>query len=506
LAIKAKAARGVLWSLVEYGGGEGISFLVFLVLARLVAPESFGVVALAGVFIMLVQVFLWQGFPDAIVQRQELRPEHIDTAFWTNMAIALAFLGITQASAGPLARLFDQPLLEGVLRWLSLVFLTTSLISTHQAVFKREFRFKAFAIRSLAGIGTGGVVGVAMAASGYGVWSLVGQQLGNGVASVVAIWLTSDWRPHMRFCRRALTEMAGFSAHVIGSNLVGFCYKRLDVFLLGLFLEAKHLGYYYLVQRLIITIGLVTLSTVQSIVMPVLSRKQDDPEKFREIFVFTVGVVQSLWLPSVVGLGLVAPFVIPAVFGPQWQPATPLLQVMCLVGFTHALTFFSGPALWAKGRADAHFRLSLVQILLTIAVFLPAAASGRLMLVAVAFFAVSVVIVPFHLHMLRRVAGIPAGDLLRAVLPACVAGAVMVVVVEALVPVLPPGWRASWNAVALAGVGAVVYLGCLAVLAPHLLRQVSDLVREALSRREAAPPPAPGGLGGTASSAAVPPA
>src|ERR687886_1237101 len=109
--MKVKAARGVLWSLVEYGGGEGISFVVFLVLARLVAPESFGVVALAGVFIMLVQVFLWQGFPDAIVQRQELRPEHVDTAFWTNIGIPLAFLAAPQATAGLLARLFDQPLL-----------------------------------------------------------------------------------------------------------------------------------------------------------------------------------------------------------------------------------------------------------------------------------------------------------------------------------------------------------------------------------------------------------
>src|SRR4051794_31231265 len=126
MALKVKAARGVLWSFLEFGGGEGISFAVFLVLARLVTPEDFGVVSLAGVFVSLVvQVFLNQGFFDAVIQREHLTDEHCSTAFWANMAIAAAFLVATLIGADLLAQLFDQPRLAPVLRWLSLVSLST---------------------------------------------------------------------------------------------------------------------------------------------------------------------------------------------------------------------------------------------------------------------------------------------------------------------------------------------------------------------------------------------
>jgi PST family polysaccharide transporter len=498
MALKIKAARGVLWSLLEYGGGEGISFVVFLVLARLLVPESFGIVALAGVFVAFVQVFLVQGFMDAVIQRKDLEPEHLDTAFWTNQAIAGGFLVLTQLAAGPAAAAFGQPLLEDVLRWLSLVFLSTSLISIHQAVFKRELRFAAFAARAIVGITAGGVVGIAMAMMGYGVWSLVGQQLTNGAASVIVLWSTSQWRPRLRFSWKAFDDMARFSAHVIGSNLVGFLHRKLDVFLIGFFLDPKQLGYYYLVQRLVMATGLVTLSTVQSIVMPVLSRLQAEPARFRQVYGSTVQVVQAIYLPAVVGLGAVGSILIPFIFGAQWRPAVPLLEIMCLVGFTQALSFFSGPALWAAGHAEAFLKLSIVQVAVTAALFLPATQFG-IAGVAAAYTAVTAGIIPFHLWVMRRHTGVDPLDLLKRCLPSAAAGLAMIFTVELAEQRLMAEWPPLVGTLSLAVLGAGVYLLALTAVSPGLVREVLALLLAAIAHREATAPRERAATGGAAS-------
>jgi PST family polysaccharide transporter len=498
MALRIKAARGVLWSLLEYGGGEGISLLVFLALARLLAPESFGIIALAGVFVAFVQVFLVQGFMDAVIQREALDDDHLDTAFWSNQAIAGGFFVLAQLAAGPAAAAFGKPLLADVLRWLSLVFISTALISIHQAVLKRELRFAAFAMRAIVGITTGGVVGIVMALAGCGVWSLVGQQLANGAVSVVVLWSSSTWRPRLRFSAAAFDDMARFSAHVIGSNLVGFLYKKLDVFVVGFFLDPKQLGYYYLVQRLLVTTGLVTLSTVQSIVMPVLSRLQSEPARFRQVYGATVEIVHAVFLPAVVGLGAVGSVVIPSVFGEPWRPAVPVFEIMCLVGFTQALTFFSGPALCAVGRPAAYLRLSLLQVALTAAVFLPATRLG-LHGVAAAYAAVSALVIPFHLYVLRRHAGIDPADLLWRCVPSALGGIALVVAVEAAELRLVDDWPPLLQSAALVVIGAAAYVLTLTVAAPGFVREVLALLIAALGRRGATPPPGRAAAGGRAS-------
>jgi O-antigen/teichoic acid export membrane protein len=487
MALRDKAARGVLWSFLEYGGGEGISFVVFLVLARLVAPEDFGIVSLAGVFVAFVQVFLVQGFADAVIQRRELTQDHVSTAFWANMAIAGAFFVATLAGADLIAAAFGQPRLAPVLRCLALVFVSTGLISIHQAVFKRELHFASFAIRALVGITAGGVAGTLMALAGYGVWALVGQQLVNGLASVVVIWATSDWRPRPRFSPACFRDMAGFSVNVIGSNLVGFAYKKLDVLLIGAFFDAAQLGYYYLVQRILITMGLVTLSTVQSIVMPVLSRLQDEKERFREVFATTIQLVHAVWLPMALGMGLVAAPLIPLLFGTKWQSSVPLMEIMSLTAFSAVFSFFSGPVLYAAGRPASHLKLSLAQVALTVAVFLPMTRFG-IAGIAIFYALIFALVAPLHLWVLRRDAGIEPWSVVRRCAAPTLAGLAMAAAVLALKAEMHGALSPVVLLGALITLGALVYGGVLFLAAPDLVRRVVALIESAVGRRKLAAP------------------
>jgi PST family polysaccharide transporter len=292
--------------------------------------------------------------------------------------------------------------------------------------------------------------------------------------------------------------MARFAANVIGSNLVGFLYRKLDVFLVGFFLDPRQLGYYYLVQRLVMTTGLVTLSTVQSIVMPVLSRLQAEPARFRQVYGSAVQTVQAIYLPAVVGLGAVGSTLIPFVFGAQWQPAVPLLEIMCLVGFTQALSFFSGPALWAAGHPEAFLRLSVIQVAVTALLFLPATQFG-ITGVAAAYTAVSAVIIPFHLWFVRRHAGVDPVDLLKRCLPSAAAGLAMIFAVEFAEQSIVPDWSPLVASVSLAALGAGVYLLALTAASPGFVKEVLALLFAALGRRESTAPREQAAAGGTAS-------
>ena len=186
--LKQKAAKGILWSIIQKWGRAAIWFVTFVALSRLLAPEAFGLVALASTFMAFIEIFLDQGFSAAIIQRADLEKEHLDTAFWISILIGI-LMTIGTISLSPLvAAFFKEPHLAPILKWLSVSFIFRALSSTQMAILQRKLAFKSLAARSLVATLFGGIVGVSMAFTGFGVWSLVGQNLAMGMAGVVVLW------------------------------------------------------------------------------------------------------------------------------------------------------------------------------------------------------------------------------------------------------------------------------------------------------------------------------
>jgi PST family polysaccharide transporter len=260
--------------------------------------------------------------------------------------------------------------------------------------------------------------------------------------------------------------------------------------LIGYFLDTHQLGYYYLVQRLLIMMGLVTQSTIQSIVMPVLSRVQNDLPRFREIFGQTVQFLNALWLPLALGTGLVASVMLPLVFGAKWQPSVPLLEIWSLVGFTDAYTLYSAPALAAAGRPRAFLTASIIQVAIAIALLVPATRYGLQGIVA-ADVLVAAAIIPVHLIVLRRETGISAVTLFKRGLPAMLAALAMATAILILKGVMVVALPPAAALVALVCVGATVYLLALAALAPSFTKQILNLLATTLERSSANPDAAP---------------
>jgi len=344
---RLRAAIG--WSYVLTGGRIGSSILVTFLLARLLGPSEFGLVAMATVFITVAQTLIQQGLVSAIVQRDRLTPEHLDGAF---VVLVLAGLGIglLTAAASPLwAWVNRAPELTVVCVALSPLVLLQGLSIVPEAVLRRELRFRAVAIRTLLASLLSGAVGVVLALFGAGIWALVAQQLVNAAVGLVVLWAVCPWRPSRRPRLSGSRDLLVFSAHSANAGLGLMLSSKADVIFTGLFFGPVATGIYRLAARLPDMLVDVTVRSLQQVALPSLSRLQHD----RAALARHLNQLQHLGaLAGLPVLGVLAATAHPLVtlLGPQWAGTETPLRLLCLFGAVNVYGVLLGPALQAMGQ------------------------------------------------------------------------------------------------------------------------------------------------------------
>jgi O-antigen/teichoic acid export membrane protein len=487
---RERSARAAFWALVDLAGGQGSSFFVFLVLARVIGPAQYGVFALAWSLLGLITIIQYYGFADAIVQRAEVDESFLDTVFWCDLALALVLIVVAQATALPVARLFGAPLLEPVIRALSLICLLQALVTVPTALCRRALQLQVFAARTLLSYAVGGIVGIAMALRGYGVWALVASQLAQYVVILLVMAWRFPWRPGLRVCGTALRELVSFAGHFMIGNGIKLSADRVSPLVVGLYADAESVGCYALALRILLTAIVLTNSPIERVTLPVLSRFARDLPSFRETYRKMVLVVNSLWMPVATGLGATAAVLLPPLFGARWAAAGPVLQAMCFTAPTLGLWYLSGQALAALGKPERFTRLALAYAVLVCASF---AISARFGIVAAGWTwaGLSVLMVPLHLRAIQRASGLPIRLILSDWSRVTASAGVMLVVVIGVRDQLQEGIASAGIALA-AGVASYLLLLELVLLPGHLGRMLALVRNKArpagvvVARKEAA--------------------
>ncbi|WP_422773451.1 lipopolysaccharide biosynthesis protein [Plantactinospora sp. WMMC1484] len=337
------------WSYLLTAGRIGSSILVTFLLARLLGPTEFGLVAMATVFITVAQTLIQQGLVSAIVQRDRLTREHLDGAFVVLVLAGLVIGGLT-AAASPLWALANRaPELTAICVALSPLVLLQGLSIVPEAVLRRELRFRAVAIRTLLASLLSGVVGVVLALVGAGLWALVAQQLVNAVVGLVVLWVVCPWRPSRRPRLAGIRELLVFSAHSANAGLALMLSSKADVIFTGLFFGPVATGIYRLAARLPDMLVDVTVRSLQQVALPSLSRLQRD----RTALAAQLNQLQHLGaLAGLPVLGVLAAAAHPLVtlLGPQWAGTEVPLRLLCLFGAVNVYGVLLGPALQAIGQ------------------------------------------------------------------------------------------------------------------------------------------------------------
>lgn len=405
MTLKQKTVEGLIWSGIGKWGEKLSSFLVFLVLVRLLRPEDFGLAALAATFIYLFQIFTEQGFSAAVIQRKNLEPGHLDTAFWTNMAFGFLMTCIVIAAAGPIASTLDQPDLRAILIALSPLCLFKGAYGTHQALLRKHLRFKALTLRSLLAQVSSGAIGITMAFSGFGVWSLVAQQFTFNLVTLIVLWMSSTWRPGVLISRRHFLELFPFSIHVFGTQLLLFLNTRSLPFLIGFFMGTTPLGYFVVAHKIIMTFTELFSAVIAQVSFPVFAKMQKDKDRLERAFYTATKHVSLLCFPIFIGLALLSNELIVLAFGEHWLPSAPLLTALAFSGIILSVSPFNANMLLAIGKSSLHMLITLGASISMITVFFLTHPFGILVL-TVGYVAVRYIIFPIPIIALNRLIGL----------------------------------------------------------------------------------------------------
>jgi O-antigen/teichoic acid export membrane protein len=347
------------WAFISAWGQRGIASLVTLVLAAIVGPHSYGVVAMATIYIVFLQLCLDQGISTALIQREVLEEGDLDSAFWLNMAWCAVLTTVSVALSGWWAGLNHTPELQGVINVLSLTIVVQGLTIVQRSVLQRDLRFKKLALRTNLANAIGGVAGLAIAFTGGGVWALVAQQVVTSCTSVVLLWSISDWKPRFRFSIERVRKLLGFSSYVFLGNLANFITQRTDALLIGLFFGPVAVGLYRLADRLVEMAVTFGSRPTQVFSLSYFARLQADPEALRRGVRSCMRLTALMTVPVMLALAASSKYVI-GIFGPKWEEATNVLLLLSLVGLAKALILFTGPLLFAVGKP--HFRTIMVWV------------------------------------------------------------------------------------------------------------------------------------------------
>lgn len=467
--LKHRSLGSVFWALSESTGAAVISLTAFLGMARLLEPADFGVVAMAGAIVLLLNLVVAHGFTDALIQARELRPDHVHTAFWSALAIAVLLAAAAASGATAIGRLTGVPEVADLLRWLALVLPLNAFGGVHLAMLRRELRFREVAATTLAGRAAGAAVGLTMAALGGGAWSLVGQQLVAALATNAGLIAAYRWLPRLRFSFACFRSLAGFGMHVSASQLISGISEQAVNLMLGTFFGPVVLGYFNIAWRTVQLLRSLVAGALYQVGFSTFSRLQEDNEALKSGFRQATQLSCLVGFPLGVGIALVAHHLIVAFYGAKWGASVPILTWLALHFVPVFFAMFFTACYRAKGRADWVMYLTVADLAVTIAGIL-ALRDQPVVAVAVFWVAKSFVYMPLHVFLVCRILGVGAGWLLRPTGVPMAASLIMGAAVIAADRWLFGGVGPSSGLLLDAAVGIVVYCAAIRVLSPDLQR------------------------------------
>jgi PST family polysaccharide transporter len=359
-SLKSRALRSLSIVFGTQVAEQAISFISGIVLARLLIPSDFGLMAMAFVFTGLAGLFAEMGLGAALIQKKNLTSAHLNSVFWFNLGLGIVLALVLFLGSSMVADIYGQSELKFILRCFALIFIITSVAIVPRALFSKNVNFKPGAIAQIVALVASVTVAVSMAAAGYGFKSLVAQQLTYHVTSTIGVLLYNRWHPSLNFSFTALKELLGFSGYVFLDRALKHFSSTLDFFLLGKYFGASPLGQYDKAKSMMI-FPLSSLSHSFSAVMfPAFSEIQNQRDKIKEIFLRAINSVSFLTFPSMLGLFSVSREFMLGVLGPQWVDAVAILKIMCFAGMTISIVTLGGSVFMALGKAQLNFQIGLV--------------------------------------------------------------------------------------------------------------------------------------------------
>ncbi len=477
--LRQKALSATLWSAADIFLRQGLSFIVTIVLARLLAPEEFGTIALLYLFIGVASVFVDSGFGGALSQRQDTTHTDESTVFWFNLIMGLLAAAALWIAAPWFAEFYDSPILIPLTQVLAINVFISALGAIHGVLLTKRLDFKTQLKVGAVATTLSGIVAIAMAMQGYGVWALAWQALVSTLLTTCLLWYWNDWRPGMVFSRESMRRLFGFGSYVLLSGLFESVYSRIYTLLIGKFYGVRDLGFYNRADGTKqLPVGVLT-GILSRVAFPVFSAAAHDKEKLKRGVRQALRGMMLINIPMMLGLMVVAEPAVLTLFGEQWLPAVPILQVLCLAGVFWPLHVINLNVLLAQGHSRLFFRLGVVKQCIGIGLLIAGTAYG---VMGIAWSQVIYGIVAFAInaHYTRTHLGYGLWQQIGDFLPtlALASGMALFVYWVGNIVQLP----VFFEFVTLTGAGALVFIAGCHLFKLHAYTEAKQLLSETTNR------------------------
>ena len=360
-SLKRKTFIGFVWSFLERFGTRLVNFVITIILARILMPEDYGVIAIVLVFIKICDVFVQSGMGMALVQQKETDARDYSSVFWMSFLISVVLYGLLFFSAPFIAKFLGLPILVPVLRCLGIRLPFTAFNTVQRAIVSRSMQFKIYFFASLIGILVAAITGIVMANCGYGVWALVGQQLTNTIVGLLAIAYSVRWYPKFLFCAERAKKLFSFGWKLLMGNLIDVLYDNFRNVYVGKLYSPADLAFYTRGDQFpSIIVGNIN-GAVSTVLFPVLSIRQTNISEVRKLTRQAIKTCSFFIIPLLFGLIVIAKPLVLVLLTEKWLSCTIFIQIMCLASVLQPIQTSNLQAIYALGRSDIGLRLNIIK-------------------------------------------------------------------------------------------------------------------------------------------------
>ena len=366
--LRQKTVSGLSWSFIDSISGQGIQFIVGIILARMLTPREFGLIGMITIFIAVSESFINSGFSSALIRKKECTQADYSTVFFYNLTAGAIFFTILLFSAPAISGFFKEPELKPIIQVLGAVLIIDSATIIQRTILTKQINFKLQTrISVIAALGSGAMA-IGMAYSGFGVWSLVAQRLCKQAINSFLLWLWNKWKPIAVFSRQSFRELFGFGSKLLASGLIDTIYRNVYYLIIGKFFSAKELGYYTRADQFNALPSQSLTGVIGRVSYPILSSIQDDANRLKASYQQLIRSTMFITFTLMVGMAAVAEPMVVGLIGEKWKPSIIYLQMLCFTGMLYPLHALNLNMLQVKGRSDLFLRLEVIKKILAVPV------------------------------------------------------------------------------------------------------------------------------------------
>lgn len=356
-----KVLKNLIWRFLEHSGAQIVAFVVSIILARLLAPELYGTIAIVTALTAIMQVFITSGLGTALVQKKDSDDVDFSTVFFFNIVMCLVVYAAMFFAAPLIARIYGIPELTSIVRVLSLTLVISGVRNIQQSYVSKHMLFKKFFFSTVVGTIVSAVVGIGMAYAGFGVWALVGQSLANTLIGTVILWFTVGWRPKLIFSFERLKTLFSYGWKLLVSSLIDTVYNEIRTFVIGAKYSSADLAFYDKGKKFPNLIVQNVNTSIDSVLLPVLAKEQDNRDRVKAMTRRAIKTSSYIMMPLMMGLAVCAEPVVRILLTEKWMSCVLFMRVFCFTYAFYPIHTANLNAIKAMGRSDLFLKMEIIK-------------------------------------------------------------------------------------------------------------------------------------------------